>query len=77
MKDQRYYIQQYGYYWSLNKDEFKQVLTAIINCNGYDLSEFRELKNKPSGNRSQYGVYIFNILDWSKEIAEYHLKEYT
>jgi hypothetical protein len=76
MTSQRYYIQQFGYYWSLNKDEFKQVLTSIINGNGYDLSEFKQLKSKPSDRSTHYGSYIFNTLDWDKSTAQYEFEYY-
>ena len=59
----RYYVTQYGYYWSLTKEEFIEVLKIMINkeLEGYNLDKYREIKHKP--RVSEYKIHDFSNFD--------------
>lgn len=40
-------VEQYGYFWKLTPDEWREILKAGVN-GGYELPRHRQLKRKPS-----------------------------
>ena len=58
-KTKRFYIEQFGYFWSLSRVEFKGFLTDAISNDGcYDLCKFKSLKRKPSSKLDNGSNFI-------------------
>ena len=58
----RYYIKLYGYTWSLNRDELKEVFKLGMQGKDICMLKYKEVK-KPSKNSH----HIYNILHWCEE----------
>lgn len=68
-----YYATQFGYYWSLTKDQLRAVLQAGATGEGFNLSELgasRPIKHKPKVFST-----VFAMLDWEQEAFETTLRE--
>ena len=57
----KYYIQQFGGYWSLSKDEWIELLKIGATQGCCNLTEYKMLRSKPKSHN------IKNVLDWNAE----------
>lgn len=81
----RYYITQYSAWWSLSSNDFISLLREIKKEGGYDLSKFKQLKNRPACTYMYDGnpypkinnIEIVECLDWSaSDFKNYYSKEW-
>lgn len=81
----RVYVGQYGYFWSLRREEWVELCKECAKGDGYDLSSFKQLKSKPPSllkdfaTKSYYPkdskmIYV-EPLDWYAEDFEEWLKD--
>ena len=72
----RFYIEQYGDYWSLSKEEMKDFLErgakGEYEINGYDLSKYKDVKNKPT----KANIFLISTLDWDTQDFKYQLDSF-
>ncbi len=79
------YVGQYGYFWSLSLDQWVELCKESSKGEGYDLTPYKQLKNKPNGLLKDWGTdsyYTVNNeiiyvepLDWYAEDFEDWLKD--
>jgi len=85
------YIEQYGYYYRLSRDEFRQLCEGIISGEGYELAGRHTeglgvwLRNMPKSCYKQRWMQaasskdperpIYHPLDWTPENARDYLTD--
>ena len=65
----RYYFNQYGYYYSLNENQFIDALKQGAKKGFVNLEKFKDIKNKPNN------FNIINITDFDKDDFKQELKD--
>jgi hypothetical protein len=82
------YVEQYGYWWKLSLDQWKQIIQGAIKGDGYELPQSAQLKIRPrTVGATEYGgetpsyfsrredVVIYSPLDWDTEDFKFALEE--
>lgn len=62
----RYYITQYGYYWSMSPEQFRELMVEGARGEGFDIEKHgaKQMATKP--RHGPWQSRLFQILDWER-----------